>query len=566
MVLAVVLALGCSWAIESGDDAFRVLFRIATGAAVAVAGAWTGTLLHALGRISPAQRWLITGAGLALGTLPAAFALDFRLAGDVWKAFLIVCAAASWVVVVPAFAAQPEQRNLMLRRVNGRFIMRVMGAGLYAAALFAGLALALRAIDILFELNLREEIYGHVFAWLSLGLVPWVTFGGLPDYVRPLDDVSAVTTLVHRLTRFLVPPLLALYYLILYAYAVRIAIVGELPKNLVSPMVIAAGLLGAAAIMLYDPERDQPAGLAALRLAPALFLPLAALGFWSLSPRIEQYGWTEFRIARFVLLLLLTGLALGGTVVVLRRRRLPLHYIPLAAAIVLALSAVGPFSVPAVARRSQQHQLAAALAEADLPAPVSATGAKRQVPSGTYFRINSVASYLWHHFGAAALEGLVAGAALEHARSDLSGFLGLEPAPQPGQKTPFFGNLEAGTTLQLGAGQTAYRVMFPRSSPDSSVIVRQDSTGLVITVRGEVLRVDIDQVAGTLTSGRGAPPLMQNAAVPVVDAQGTRRGTLIVFNISGNREPGNINISHLDGLLLLDATTPSESRLPGRSR
>ncbi len=553
-----LVAITCSLAIEAGDEAFQTWSRIATAALVAIGAAWTGTLLNALGRVTRAQRWAITVMGLVAAALLATFTLDFQHRAEGWRALLLIAATSAWLVAVPALAAQPAQRSLMLRRVNGRFLVRALGAGLYAGALFLGLALALAAIDTLFELDLREEIFAHVFAWLMLGLVPWITFGGLPDYVRPLDEVSSITSGVHRLTRFLVPPLLAIYYAILYAYAVRIAMVGELPKNLVSPMVLAAGMLAAAAMLLFDPEHDDRAGLAALRFAPPLFLPLAVLGFWGLWPRIAQYGWTEFRVARLTLMIALTLLALAGTVLVLRRRRFPLHTMMLALALTLAVSALGPLSALAVSRRSQLSQLNAALADAGLPtalAEAQTTGVKRSVPAATYERINSIARFLSTHFGASALEPILpAEARTSSALTDLSAHLGLVRALVAGQKTPFSGNLAADAFMQLENAQMARRIMYPMGNPDTLLSVRPDSTGLLFTIGQETFRAALDQVLEGMTTMSGPPTMRpENAAVPVLDSARVRRGTLIVFSINGDRELGKIHVSHLDGLLLLDS-------------
>jgi hypothetical protein len=559
VVLALLVALGCSWAIEARGAAMREWSRWATAATVAATFAWSGTLLHGLGRLSKVQRWAVTAAGLLAGTLLALFALDFEQRAEGWRALFLLAAAGFWLVALPALAAEPGQRNLMLRRVDGRFSIRTLSAGLYALALFAGLALALRAIEILFELSLRGEIYSHVFVWLMLALVPWIVFGGLPDYVRPLDEVSAVTRGVHRLTRFLVPPLLALYYLILYAYAIRIAVVGELPKNLVSPMVIAAGLLAGAALLLFDAEREEGARMSALRLAPPLFLPLAVLGIWSLGPRIAQYGWTEFRVGRFVLLIALLLLALTGSVLVVQRRRIPLLYIPLTLSLAFLFTALGPFSALAVSRRSQQQHMRMALAEAGLPtaeAGAQPTSAGRAVPVATYERINSISQYLKTHFGESALAPMLAAQArTPEALTDLSAHFGLVRQPAPGQRMPFFGSLPPDARLELDGARLARRVIYPITSTDTLITVRADSAGLItITVAQDTLGAHIGPVLEGLTSSRGEPVLRpESAALPVLGAAGNRRGTLIVFSINGERSAGNIRISHLDGLLLLDS-------------
>src|SRR5437660_386572 len=86
---------------------------------------------------------------------------------------------------------------------------------LTALALSDGLALALAAVDNLFELHLHHEIYGHVFVWIMVVLVPWVVVGGIDDYARPLAEESEIARVVYRLVTYLVPLLVAIYFLIL---------------------------------------------------------------------------------------------------------------------------------------------------------------------------------------------------------------------------------------------------------------------------------------------------------------------------------------------------------------
>jgi 4-amino-4-deoxy-L-arabinose transferase-like glycosyltransferase len=160
---------------------------------------------------------------------------------------------------------------------------------------------------------------------------------------------------------FLVPPLLVIYGAILYAYVIRIGITGEVPKNLVSPMVLAAGGLAALALLLFDPRPERGPADRALRWAPPLFLPLSVLGAAAILMRVDQYGWTEFRLLRLLLLLVMAGLAAAASLLLVRRRRFPLHVMLLVLAAALVLTASGPWGAVAVARRSQQARLDTAL-------------------------------------------------------------------------------------------------------------------------------------------------------------------------------------------------------------
>src|SRR5262245_25478096 len=163
--MEVALALFCcitlSWAIEIGGNAFPRWLELAVPASLAFLIAWSATLLHELGRITPVQRAAITATGGLLACFYAGWVINFEHEAEGWRAFVLVAGMVSLVAAVPAFTRNSDP-NLAFRRVNGRILLRTIGVLLYAQALFAGLALALGAVDKLFELDLRSTIYAHV--------------------------------------------------------------------------------------------------------------------------------------------------------------------------------------------------------------------------------------------------------------------------------------------------------------------------------------------------------------------------------------------------------------------
>jgi hypothetical protein len=466
---------------------------------------------------------------------------------------MLVVGVVLLVFAAPAWVNSDQSPSLRLRRINGRFLLRTIAIGLYGLALFGGLALALAAIDNLFELKLHQEIYGHVFGWIMLVLVPWVIVGGLESYLEPLDRVSDVARVVHRLTSFLVPPLLVLYYGILFVYAVRIVTTGELPKNLVSPMVLAAGLLTALAAVLFDPLPDDTrTGQRILRLTPLFFVPLVPLGLWALVLRIDEYGWTEFRLLRVLALTLLFVLALLGALQFLRRRSFSLRVIPVVLGVVLLLAAVGPWSVLAIARRDQQKRLASALQEAQVDvrraaAPGDTT--RRVIPRALYDRINNTATYLQAHFGVEATAAVTGLAARLHPRAEsLADQLKLVAASTPTDSMPslIHGSLAVGAAVRAGES-TIYRV----TSSTATVFLR--GTDVVFRLGGLSLHADLDTLLMYLPAGRyqrdqrPLPPL----TVPVFDAGQRKRGDLVVLEAMVVQRRDSVRFDRLDGVLIL---------------
>lgn len=579
VLLALMVAVAFSFAVELGDDggSLRPWLELAVFALLAGAAAWTGTLLHALGAWSSRRRWAATAAGFALATLYATFFLRLDLLGHAWRAALLVMAAVAWVLALPSITGGGGDRVTRFRRIDGRVLLRVFAACLYAAALFVGLAAALAAIDSLFDLDMQPTVYVHVFGWLAYALVPLVVVGGVDDYVRPIEETSPVANVIHRLAGFLLLPLLALYYAIVYAYALRIAIAGELPRNLVSPLVLASGAVALLALILFD--RRNGGAVRALRLVPPLFIPLGMLGLWALALRVQQYGWTEFRYVRVAVLAALLVLAVFATVQIVRRRTLALHLVPLVLGAVLLLSAVGPWSALDVSRRSQQARLTAALEDAGALDPnghaTVAAEPARVIPVETHRDITSIAEYLLVHFGRDALAPLFAGDLPDDDHlHDLATHLGLRAAPAVEEVRFFSGRLATDVPVSGLPDGTLYRVLLePRHDqaalrePAPSTSAR--GTRVAIRALGEPLTAELEPLIDWLiaASGEGAmrggaaprrpmrggdqplPP--DSAVVPLLDASGSERGRLLVLQIDVQIERERLNILRMEGLAVL---------------
>jgi hypothetical protein len=564
---AVVIAVAFSYAIETGGDAMRAWLELAVCGALVIAGAWTGTMLHALGGLTSAQRWTLTlGAAVLVGLYGTAV-IDLERAAEAWRAVMLVAAAVLWLAAMPFFgkrlagAVGAADRIGMMRAVTGRTVLRLIGAYLYCAALFAGLALAIGAVNTLFELRLDNEIYGHVAGWIFFALGPWIVAGGVQEYSAPVPPRSEVAGVVHRMTAFLVPPLLALYTLILYAYTVRIAVTGEVPNNIVSPMVFAAGVLALLALLLFDPAAGGSAGDRTLRAAPPLFVPMAALGVWTILLRTGQYGWTEFRLLRLVLIIALGALAIGASVQILRRQRLLLHVAPLALAAVLLLAAVGPWSVQSVSRADQRARLERALLDAGIEPGSPPVDTARVLPAEQFDRISGAATYLVQHFGPEALPPVFDRVASsgEH-RWNVAGAIGLRRGEPPvDEARHVVARLETPGSWRVGDVVTHRIVAGPRrAGPAAADNATLEAETFVLTMSAAGTRYTADLsgvVAGLDPVSRAGLLAPDRAAIVARDTGGTAAGTLLLLELHLEIARRDSMVLHrLDGLLLLPDT------------
>ncbi|HEX5520692.1 MAG TPA: DUF4153 domain-containing protein, partial [Longimicrobiaceae bacterium] len=426
VVLGVLLAVTFSIAVrQRGGDEWWAY--VGVGVVLALPLVFGLSVLRARRAVAANLSWVASAIVLASVAAYAAWIFDPDLEAEMWRAASLTAAAVLTISLVPVVGR--GEREGVRRRVWAfaiELLLRVAGVLIYAGLLFAALAGAVAAVSTLFELKTPDHLYADLAGLVFFALVPWVVAGGVPALAAAGEaepdgtDAAAGRTAMRAaslLGRFLYVPVLGVYLLILYAYTIKVLATGELPKNLLSPIILFAGLAGFLGGVLLEPlRRDaERRGVARLvRAFPLLLLPLLPLAVWAVGVRLAQYGWTEFRYLRFAVLLALVLLAVAGTVRLLRRRAPLLVAVPAVLAAVLLLSAVGPWSAPAVSRRDQQARLRSGLAEAGLlgadgrlDALPDSTAPARVVPKALYDRISGSATYLYRAHGPGALAPIV---------------------------------------------------------------------------------------------------------------------------------------------------------------
>jgi hypothetical protein len=427
---------------RDSDERFAPVF---VTAAIVLPPLFGLSMLRALGRISPAVRWGASLAVLAAAMLYAWAVFDVHHGAERWRAAALVGAGIFLVALVPAVgrgAGEGEGEGEGERMRTWRFwaasATRMVLVGAYAVVLYLTLAGAIAAIGSLFDLKPSGKLYADIAGIIFFALTPCLAVGGIPEIVRITETgATSAGRAVRLLGRFLYLPVILIYGGILYAYTVRVIAIGELPKNLLSPLVLFAALFALAGAVLLEPLRgDDESGATrrVMALAPALLIPLLPLAFRAVWLRQDQHGWTEFRYLRLALLIAVSVLAVAGTVRLLRRRTPLLWMVPAVLAAVLLASSVGPWSAPAVSRRDQLGRLRTALSQVGMlrngqmqmpafrpPTPARPSGrlapveppgpAKRVISRATYDRIESTLEYLADEHGMKLLTRIIPQAA-----------------------------------------------------------------------------------------------------------------------------------------------------------
>jgi cytochrome bd-type quinol oxidase subunit 2 len=576
VALGVFLAVMLSIQVRNEGFTEDDFARIAASVALAFPLVFGLSVLRARGVVSAAARWAGTLGILIASAAFGYLALDTDREAEGWRWFLLAAAAVLLLTMTPSLPWRTRDRRASWA-FAWRLAVRVVGIGLYSAALYAVLAGAVAAVISLFDLGRPEHLYTDLAGAVFFAFAPWILVGGIHRLFAPAEP--GVPLAVSRLGRWLYTPVLVIYLLILYAYAAKVLATGELPRNLVSPLVIAAGLIGLLGAVLLEPahDDDEHRGVSLLaRAVPALLLPLVPLAAWALTARLGEYGWTEFRYVRLAAVAAIGILAVLGTIRLVRRRPPLLTTVPAVFAAVLLLSAVGPWSAPAVSRRDQTARLRAAFREARVD-PKNLPRDTVTVDSALFERISSGARYLVDAHGIGALQAVVpslpdstratyAMAAALRIRGGCSAgrLVSADLAWQGG--VPVIGgaahevHLVEGDSLAVSIGAVGLRVWLDGDRLVAAAPAWRAAADLSAARRAlEPRSVECD------AEWRGTPtPLPPAQAVLAVrDSAGALMGQLLVTQLSvGGPQPGKgpsppgIRVRGVRGLLVLPQPRP----------
>jgi hypothetical protein len=225
---------------------------------------------------------------------------------------------------------------------------------LFSGVLYVGLALALAAIQSLFDVTIKPERYAQLFIF-CLGIVnTWTYLSDFPEEVLQRTSINFNKAL-EVFVKYILIPLVILYLLILYAYSLKIILEWSLPKGWVSYLVTALAILGFIIHAMVNPIQKTMKSWVIRRFYPwfyVLLLPLVALLFVAIFRRIGDYGITENRY--FVLLIAFW--ILGTVIYLLSRRHKKLIVLPVSLCLLALLSSFGFWGAFNISKNSQVKQ------------------------------------------------------------------------------------------------------------------------------------------------------------------------------------------------------------------
>jgi len=353
IVAAVVAALAAFLAVEeigSEDLHARLLLTATLGLPL-----FTGLRL-----LAGSWRW---GAGARWGVdaLGVAGLVAFYVAWPHWPEplqaarYFQVSAALHLFVAFAPFVGSAEGPGFW--EYNRLLFERILAAAILTVVLYAGLAIALLALDQLFGVDVPETGYLRLWAVIAFVFTTWFFVADLPDDARGLDTERDYPPGLKVFTRFALLPIVAMYLLILTVYFAKVLVTWQWPSGWIGWLVSAVAVVGIFSLLLVHPAADDPGDRWVRAYARGFFvflLPAIVMLWLAIWQRVAQYGITERRYFLLVLSIWLAGIA----VYQLLTRAKGIRIIPASLCAVAVLTFAGPWGAYRVSERSQVHRLA----------------------------------------------------------------------------------------------------------------------------------------------------------------------------------------------------------------
>ena len=387
----VAVALCADWNLNgagvSGDSSWQV---IAGGAAGFVASGAAHLYAEGRGLSKLAGVLIAVAAGLALAAL-GYFTVVFE------TSLLFLFAGLIPVLMIAAYL-RPGVRQGAIWLFNLRFGLAALLAFIVALIFALGLSSIVEALNFLFDAGLGSTLHDHIWGTAATLIGPVYGLSLMP---RDLDEEIVVSgeknALLERgvsvLVNYVLVPLVAVYAAILHAYAVKIAVQGELPRGQVATMVSIFALAGTAAWLVAWPWRESGTRLLRLFIGGWFFLtiiPVVLLGI-AIWRRVADYGVTP---DRYGIVLVAIWVAFITAYLAFRRNRADMRAILGGIAILLLVGAAGPFGANGLTISSQIPRLARLLVAAGVLKDGKVVTPPRLLPSAVVSQGYSILSAL----------------------------------------------------------------------------------------------------------------------------------------------------------------------------
>lgn len=414
---------------------------------------WLGVaFLFALALFAESRRWPPWGAigsqVLGAGLLGAYYYVLLSTPYPVRLSRFWLCMLAAHLAASLATALGRGATVDSFWRFNQRLAARLGLSVGYVSLIYIGVSIALASIKTLLEVPIPDSWFldpgiiaiGIFNTWFFLAGVPRAA-EPVPRHVEPLEpvlpvenalgapgDAFPVTPVIpvasapamatsanpanptlpdgaagftyprqlRILGQFILMPLVCVYLIIVYAYAVRTLMIWRWPTGWVTYLLLSFCALGILCLFLVQPLADrQDRGanrwvkIYAQHFHLALF-PVLLLLFAAIGKRVHDYGITENRYFVLALGVWLSGIALHSAIDASRNMRI----LPASLCLVALLASFGPWGAFEISRKSQVLRIKNLLEANGMLVGGKLAKAPGRIPRHATREIGGIADYL----------------------------------------------------------------------------------------------------------------------------------------------------------------------------
>jgi hypothetical protein len=304
---------------------------------------------------------------------------------------MMLAAALHFLAAFAPFTGRGEVNGFW--QYNRALCLRAVTAGLFSMVLYAGLAIALAALDNLFGIEIVPKRYFELWVFVAGVFATWVFLAGVPEDLNALEGLTDYPKVLKIFGQYILLPLVLIYLVILYAYVGKILIEWSWPRGWVSGLILGYGTTGMLLLLLLHPVRER-AENAWMQSASRWFyfslVPLVVMLFLAMSRRIGEYGITEGRYVGMALAGWLAAMVLYFMV----SRVKSIKVIPASLCALAVAMSFGPWGAFEVSGKSQVERLRVLLEKNSLLVDGKARRARDTISSMDQRQISSIVGYL----------------------------------------------------------------------------------------------------------------------------------------------------------------------------
>jgi hypothetical protein len=259
-----------------------------------------------------------------------------------------------FLVATLPYMGQPETTGFW--QYNRRLFLGFLRATVFSAVLYAGLVVALVALDKLFGVDVPSRLYARLYFLTLFVINTGIFLAAVPNRLHELANDATYPKVLKVFAQYILTPLVFIYLLMLLAYLIKIVAGGQWPSGWIGWLVTSVSIAGLLGFLLVHPLRDDSGEAWIHTYTRWLFvglIPTAVMLLVAFWKRVLPYGWTELRLLGVLLGFWLLGIAVTYTL----RPNAGIRRIPLTLGALLLVTLYGPLSVTTLSISSQGRRL-----------------------------------------------------------------------------------------------------------------------------------------------------------------------------------------------------------------